>query len=135
MFDIARGTQDDALVGLFQTDSGVASMGWFGTNMEMLWCASMTRGLTTWNTTTGMRELLITDFYPLYANAGLEVDYVVGCLTQDSQDPVVLCGSQDGTGFLMHANHPEQMISTWKGHQVVMEMRFDHRVPSERSLS
>ena len=63
-------------------------------------------------------QLLITDFFPLYSNSGLEVDYVVGCLTRENQDPTVLCGSQDGTGFLINGNHPNQMIGTWKGHQV-----------------
>ena len=135
MFDIGRGNQDDALVGLFQTDSGVASMGWFGPNSEMLWCASMTRGLTIWNTTTGMRLLLITDFYPLYSDSGLEVDYVVGCLRRGNEDPIVLCGSQDGTGFLMNVNHPDKISTTWKGHQVNVGMGFKSRALFEPSQS
>ena len=98
-------------------------MGWFGTSMDMIWSASMTRGLTVWNTTTGDRLLEITDFYMLLNNQGIEIDYVVGCLSLTNQDEIfVLCGNQDGTGFIMNMKEPSHILTQWKGHQVSNRM-------------
>ena len=33
------------MVSIFQTDSGIANMGWFGEKKDLIWCASMTRGM------------------------------------------------------------------------------------------
>lgn len=70
MFDIARGNLEDATVGMFQTESGVSSMGWFGGNLEMIWCASMTRGVSCWNTTTGSRDYFLADMAQVSVRSG-----------------------------------------------------------------
>lgn len=96
MFDIARGNLEDATVGMFQTESGVSSMGWFGGNLEMIWCASMTRGVSCWNTTTGSRDYFLADMAQVSFDRVLEVDYVVGCLTNGGKSPLILFGDQEG---------------------------------------
>ena len=119
MFDVARGNQEDALVTILQTESGISSMGWFGPNQELIWCASMTRGLTVWNTTTGDRLLNVVDFYMLHCEQGVEMDYVVGCITNGRNDcPLVLTGNQDGCGFVLNVSQPNVILSQWQGHQV-----------------
>lgn len=119
MFDVARGNQEDAIVTILQTESGISSMGWFGPNQELIWCASMTRGLTVWNTTTGDRLLNVVDFYMLHCEQGIEMDYVVGCATAGRNDsPMVLTGNQDGCGFVLSASRPDIVLSQWQGHQV-----------------
>lgn len=70
VFDVARGNQDDALLSIFQTESGVASMNWFGGNHELIWCASMTRGISVWNSINGDRLTDINDFYPILSKQG-----------------------------------------------------------------
>lgn len=125
MFDVARGNQEDSIVGVFQTDSGVANMGWFGPNMDMLWCASMTRGLTIWNSTTGERSLEVHDYWPIHNDKGVEIDYVVGCFTSTLDGNLyVLCGDQDGSGFILPSNQPDQIVGQWKGHQVSLWFMF-----------
>ena len=117
MFDVARGNQEDSIVSVFQTDSGVANMGWFGGNVELIWCVSMTRGLSVWNSTTGDRLTEVIDFYPLHSEKGIEIDYLVGCISLND-DLFVLGGDQDGMGYVMASSQPDQIVSQWKGHQV-----------------
>lgn len=94
-------------------------MGWFGPNMDMIWCASMTRGLTIWNSTTGDRLLEVHDYWTLHNEKGIDIDYVVGCFSSTVDGNLyVLGGDQNGTGYLLPSNQPEQIISQWKGHQV-----------------
>lgn len=102
---------------VFQTDSGVANLGWFGSNLELIWCVSMTRGLTVWNSTTGDRLTEVTDFYPLHSEKGIEVDYVVGCI-EVNHELFVVGGDQNGMGYVMASSHPDQIVSQWKGHEV-----------------
>lgn len=117
MFDIARGNLEDATVGMFQTESGVSSMGWFGGNLEMIWCASMTRGVSCWNTTTGSRDYFLADMAQVSFDRGLEVDYVVGCLTNGGKSPLILFGDQEGAGYLADVSLPDHVIAEWKGHR------------------
>lgn len=58
------------MVSIFQTDSGVANLNWFGANNELIWCASMTRGVSVWNSISGDRIACINDFYPLLSEKG-----------------------------------------------------------------
>ena len=117
VFDVARGNQDDAVVSIFQTDSGVANLNWFGANNELIWCASMTRGVSVWNSITGDRIACINDFCPLLSEKGKEVDYVVGCIVWRQSELFVLCGTQDGLGVITPIDHPEQIAAEWKGHE------------------
>lgn len=50
-------------------------------------------------------------------DVGIEIDYVVGCVPfQNSL--YALCGMQDGTGFVVSVEHPDQIVVQWKGHEV-----------------
>lgn len=102
-------------------------MNWFGENNELIWCASMTRGISVWNSINGDRIADINDVYPILSkqgthpfsllSLGIEVDYVVGCIPfQNSL--YALCGSQDGEGFVVSVEHPDRVVARWKGHEV-----------------
>lgn len=45
-------------------------MNWFGGNNELIWCASMTRGISVWNSINGDRITDINDFYPILEKKG-----------------------------------------------------------------
>ena len=48
---------------------------------------------------------------------GLEIDYVVGCIPfQNSL--YALCGMQDGLGIVVSVEQPDQVVVSWKGHEV-----------------
>ena len=116
------------MVSIFQTDSGIANMGWFGEKKDLIWCASMTRGsffrllsrigLTIWNSTTGDRLANITDYYMCHCNEGRDIDYIVGCVEDKSHELLAIGGDQEGNGYLLSVQHPEQVVAVWKGHQV-----------------
>ena len=90
--------------------------------MDLIWCTSMTRGLTIWNSTTGDRLVEVTDYYTLHMNKGVEIDYLTGCFVFTANDHskslVVLGGNQEGVGYVMSSEQPDVILGEWKGHQV-----------------
>ena len=105
MFDVARGNQDDALLSIFQTESGVSSMNWFGGNIDL----RISTIFTPFYRSKVIKEIM--------CDVGIEIDYVVGCIPfQNSL--YALCGMQDGTGFVVSVEHPDQIVVQWKGHEV-----------------
>lgn len=53
-----------------------------------------------------------------HCNEGRDIDYIMGCVEDKNHELLAIGGDQEGNGYLLSVQHPEQVVAVWKGHQV-----------------
>ncbi|KAK8812234.1 hypothetical protein WA158_007468 [Blastocystis sp. Blastoise] len=119
IFDISRGNQDESLVTILNIDSAVERLGWWGENMEMIWCISMTRGIFLYNSRTSDLIKGIADATNILENRNIILDYLVGLIFNENT-PLLLAGDEQHNLYVIQFNDKPSVINTLVGHKDIV---------------
>ena len=87
MFNTAVGSGEEAVCSVFNTDCPVQRFGFFGHNLEGVYCVSSVETLSAWHAPSAQRIGTFPD-----ARDALGVDYLVDCMYSAASDSLTLLG-------------------------------------------
>lgn len=140
VYDLKQNTEDDALIGSFNTESSAASLNWFRrSNTDHVGCVTHTNDLQVYNVESQDKELefkreQITKV--IMRNSHIDC-YLVGCHTEENMEDVFLLATSNFNrgeclrSLALRAETLEPAVDFARNHQIV---RCSHYDPAKNFL-
>eukprot|EP01006_Ploeotia_vitrea_P053168 TRINITY_DN67760_c7_g1_i4.p1 TRINITY_DN67760_c7_g1~~TRINITY_DN67760_c7_g1_i4.p1 ORF type:complete len:384 (-),score=173.41 TRINITY_DN67760_c7_g1_i4:248-1399(-) len=105
-FNLVGNDLDDTLDGSMNVEQTVARIGFFGAELEYMYCLTNVETLSLWHVVKGQVMLSMSDARQRMSKAtGVNVDYLIDCVyVADQQRLFVFGGTNNGTVVVCHVN-------------------------------